>query len=330
MPSVPYLTHARFMSLPSLTPIKSNVGRSPSCGFSIPRSVSLTAVERQTHQLLDWGSAKRVSGGSPYAINFSAECERIEEEWRVQQAAEARQHRREAKERERLRQEVVDRAADEESKVHQLYRQKMAILEEQKRLQALRDVHVAEAKHRKEKSDIHRRFYTPTPEVENRREEEWQRRRMQRNRELRERMKKVEVMNEQRRFDILRRKQQRMVRSSTWLFVLLNSIVILTLAFPHLTTAIFAMADPTSQHHSARANVCLYASAHLASRLKSLRAYAIFSFHFLAPSKLQRGSPLNPLGCAQEHVHQLSLGLAQTPTNSLASIQDSRTSTCRP
>jgi len=137
--------------------------------------------------------------GSPYAVNFAAECERIEEEHRVREEFERRRRAQEDKMREKMRAQVVEQAREEERRVHKLHQQKIAVMEEQKRLKALRASKAADEKHKREKSDIHRRFYDPTIEVLQQREREWEQRRSNRTLELQQRMKKVEAINEQRR-----------------------------------------------------------------------------------------------------------------------------------
>jgi len=196
------------MSLPSLGPrgLQSKVSTS---GFSVPRSVSSTTLVRHADAQLDWGGHKRQPRGSPYAVNFSAECERIEEEHRVRQEFETRRLKREDQMRENMRQDIVDQARKEELESHKLHQQKIAVLEEQKRLKAQRGVKLADERHKREKSVIHRRFYDPTVEVLQQRDREWEQRRVQRTHELQERMKKVEMINEQRRQEDLRKREER-------------------------------------------------------------------------------------------------------------------------
>ncbi|KAL1523147.1 hypothetical protein AB1Y20_018102 [Prymnesium parvum] len=188
------------MSLPALA--------RPTSHPAVPRSASSSALHRPIKQG-ERGRPSRVARGTPYAVNFAAECERIEEEQRVRRAFESARQRRGDQERERLRRQVVERARDEERQVHQLYRQKVAVMEEQKRLKALREVELANERYLRERSDIRRRFYEPPAEVVNQREEEWQMRRQQRTRDLQERLKKVEAITEQRRKDLLRLREER-------------------------------------------------------------------------------------------------------------------------
>ena len=78
-------------------------------------------------------------------------------------------------------------------------------------LKALRGVKMAEERYKREKSDIHRRFYDPTTEVVQQREREWEQRRMQRTRDLQDHMKKVESINEMRRQEEMQMRDARRV-----------------------------------------------------------------------------------------------------------------------
>ena len=114
-------------------------------------------------------------------------------------AFETRRQKMEECERERLRRAVVETAREAEFKRMRLHQQKMAIMEEQKRMKALRGVKKVEERHTREKADIHRRFYEPSVEVLQQREHEWERRRMQRADDLLQRFKKVERIMQQKR-----------------------------------------------------------------------------------------------------------------------------------
>ena len=197
------------MSLPSLAP-RGLASHISSTGFSVPRSASSSALARRSGKQRDW-TPKRVANGSPYAVNFTAECERIEEEHRVRNDFENRRRKLEDRERERLRKEIIEQARAEEARVHRLHQQKIAIMEEQKRLKALRGVKMAEERYKREKSDIHRRFYDPTTEVVQQREREWEQRKAQRLQNLQDHMKKVETINEMRRQEDLQMREARRV-----------------------------------------------------------------------------------------------------------------------
>ena len=95
--------------------------------------------------------------GSPYTVNLVGEAERITEEMRVKQELEAWRKQYEERERERLRNEVVQSAMADAHKLQQLHRDKMAVQLEQKRLRALRDVQRSEARALTVAGDIRRR-----------------------------------------------------------------------------------------------------------------------------------------------------------------------------
>ena len=125
------------------------------------------------------------------------------------QELEAWRKKYEERERERLRNEVVQSAILDVQKLQQLHRDKMAVQLEQKRLRALRDVQRSEARALTVAGDVRRRVADPTPEIREIREYEWQARRHAHQQRLAERMARLDAKAVARQRAIVLRDQAR-------------------------------------------------------------------------------------------------------------------------
>ena len=130
------------------------------------------------------------------------------------QELDAWRRRYEERERERLRNEVVQSAVADAAKLQQLHRDKMAVQLEQKRLRALRDVQRSEARALTAQADPRRRVAEATPEVREVREFEFQMRREQHRQELLARMARIDAKAEAKRKALIMRDQARHERVS--------------------------------------------------------------------------------------------------------------------
>ena len=167
---------------------------------------------------------------SPYAVNLTAELQRIEEESRLREDSESRARRTVERERARLRRQVISQAREEAARMQVVnqHQNRVDQMTHEKRIRALRSVRHAEERHRRERADIHRRFYDthydplnnlriqaedPSAEVVRQREEEWQQRRRERRRALEERIRTVQAIDKSKRMEAVVTAQARKVRA---------------------------------------------------------------------------------------------------------------------
>lgn len=113
---------------------------------------------------------------APYAVSLTADTQRMREEQRVRQKMAERQRRRELKARETLRRQVIEMAI-EEARQMERPRDVTIQLEQQKKTLAAMGAAHADERHALLRGSLYRRFYEPTTEEREQREENWHRRR---------------------------------------------------------------------------------------------------------------------------------------------------------
>lgn len=129
---------------------------------------------------------------SSYGVSLAAAHERASEEARVRDKMAQKQQRRQAKDKEELRQRVLQLALHEAQRSGQT-QETAAMLEEQKRFTASISVQRADERYALVRSDLSRRFYEPTPAEQEQREEDFQRRRVEHRLQREARVAQIEV-----------------------------------------------------------------------------------------------------------------------------------------
>ena len=113
---------------------------------------------------------------APYARSLTADCQRIQEEQRVRSKIAERERRRELKQRESLRRQVVQMVIDEMAQQERPREIAIQLEQQKKSLAAIGAAH-ADDRYALQRSSLYRRFYEPTREEREQREENWHRRR---------------------------------------------------------------------------------------------------------------------------------------------------------
>ena len=113
---------------------------------------------------------------APYARSLTADCQRIQEEQRVRSKIAERERRRELKQRESLRRQVVQMVIDEMAQQERPREIAIQLEQQKKSLAAIGAAH-ADDRYALQRSSLYRRFYEPTREEREQREDNWHRRR---------------------------------------------------------------------------------------------------------------------------------------------------------
>ena len=113
---------------------------------------------------------------APYARSLTADCQRIQEEQRVRSKIAERERRRELKQRESLRRQVVQMVIDEMAQQERPREIAIQLEQQKKSLAAIGAAH-ADDRYALQRSSLYRRFYEPTREELEQREDNWHRRR---------------------------------------------------------------------------------------------------------------------------------------------------------
>lgn len=147
---------------------------------------------------------------APYAVSLTATAQRMQEEQRVRIKMAERQRRQDLKQRETLRQQVVLMAIEEARQLDRPREVAMQLEQRKKSLAAIGAAH-ADERHMMLRGSLYRRFYEPTPEEREQREENWHRRRSEHRLQRDARLAQLQSLENARSYSLARASEERLV-----------------------------------------------------------------------------------------------------------------------